>query len=130
MFTIMTVSTIGGTPRVCRHAVRCITARCSFLPASTIQSSSYTVYFSASGWPEVVLPACSRTSPGLLCGAGLKSSPAYADQIARTLRLKTGTTPHATDCRRLPLAASDVGCDWRHSGQSQERVPQIHLRPA
>src|SRR5437773_9838364 len=38
MFAIVTVATTGGTPRLCRHAARCIEARCSFLPASTIPS--------------------------------------------------------------------------------------------
>src|SRR5205809_822091 len=38
MFTIVTASTTGGTPRLCRHAARCMEARCSFLPDSTIPS--------------------------------------------------------------------------------------------
>src|SRR5882762_4685688 len=51
MFTIMTVSTIGGSPRLCRHAVRCMAARGSFLPDSTISSLPY--LGPRSGWPAV-----------------------------------------------------------------------------
>src|SRR6266853_2575601 len=51
MFTIMTVSTIAGSPRLCRHAVRCMAARGSFLPDSTIPSSPYKS--PRSGWPAV-----------------------------------------------------------------------------